>query len=101
MADHNLCVELLVITYIAGTCFVPGGHMQFFLWFIELIPLQFMMIGFEPLVYFNWFKAVWPFEHPNTNMHHVTQLVLSFYLLTLGPAFLRIVLCKNRRAHGK
>lgn len=70
--DRNLCIELLVVTYIAGTCFVPGGHQQFFLWFIQLIPLQLMMIGFEPFVYFNWFKKVWPFEHPNTFMHHQT-----------------------------
>jgi len=47
-----------------------------------------MMVGFEPLIYFNWFAIVWPFEHPNTNMHHLTQLALCSYLLVVGPDFI-------------
>ena len=34
LEDTKFCVELLVIPYIAGTCFVPGGHLQFFIWFV-------------------------------------------------------------------
>jgi len=31
-------VELVVILLIAGSCFVPGGHAQFQLWYQDLIP---------------------------------------------------------------
>jgi len=60
-----------------------------------------MMVGFEPLIYFNWFKTVWPFEHPNTNMHHLTQLAISLYLLTFGPGFLRFLGLAGKRNDGR
>lgn len=101
LKDLRLCVELLVIAYLSGLAFLPGGHRQFFIWFVQLIPLAFMMIGFEPLVYANWYALVWNFRHANRAIGHILHILICLYLLTIGPDALRSVQNSVKRCLSK
>ena len=87
--DRKLGIELMIFSYMSGLAFLPGGHRQFFIWFVQLVPFCFMMIGFEPIIYFNLFKNTW--DHSNhgseneMGIMHLTLLALCFYLITVGP----------------
>lgn len=93
MKDLKLCTDILLIVYISSIAFVPGGHRQFLIWFVDLIPMALMMIGFEPLIYTNLFVIVWCYSEKlkARMLMHVFHLAISFYLLTVGPEPLRVL----------
>ena len=92
-ALQKKAIELLVICYIGGVQFVPGGHQQFQLWYWDLMPLAIEMVGFPSFVSFKWFNDIFPCRIIHPIVHHTFSLVLAAYLLTFGPDFF-----KKRRA---
>ena len=89
MVDVKLCTELLLVMYLSSMALLPGGHKQFWIWFIQLIPFTLMMIGFEPLIYFNLSQYFSPFSIPS--IPHISHLLICLYLLVIGPDLLRKV----------
>ena len=77
----------MVICYIAGAQFVPGGHQQFQLWYWDLIPLAISMIGLPPLSFFKIFHDIYPSRIIHPTIHHNFALLMSLWLLTVGPNF--------------
>ena len=84
--DRRLVVELFIVCYLGGLCWVPGGHIQFMLWYMELIPLLFGMSGLPIFLYFKLYKDVFPVNLENPNVHHVTVLAITGWLMTVGPS---------------
>lgn len=50
-------VEMLVVGLLIGVCLVPGGHRQFALWYINLVPFAIEMMGLP------WFLTIWMFPN--------------------------------------
>jgi len=84
-AQAKMGVELLLVSYVAGVCFVPGGHQQFQMWYWELIPIAIEMVGLPTAVTFKLFHDVWPCRIRQPILHHNITLFISFWLMTVGP----------------
>lgn len=97
-ALQKKAIELLIISYIGGVQFVPGGHQQFQLWYWDLMPLAISMVGLPSFIHFKWFNDIYPCRIIHPIVHHNFSLILAAYLLTFGPNFLR---CKRPRASSK
>ena len=84
--DVRFTCEVIVIQYMCGIVFMPGGHGQFQIWFIPLVPLLLGMIGVPYLLVFwitNYFYPYLPGMNPEH--HHKFLLAVCFWLLTVGP----------------
>ena len=79
-------IELLVVMYLAGVNFVPGGHQQFQLWYWDFIPIAIMMTGIPAALTFHLYQNIYPCRLAHPNVQHIFAMTLSFYLLTVGPA---------------
>jgi hypothetical protein len=57
----------MIIMYLAGVNFVPGGHQQFQLWYQDLMPIAIMMTGIPAVFTFSLFQDIYParLAHPN------------------------------------
>ena len=66
-AQRRKLIELMIIMYLAGVNFVPGGHQQFQLWYQDLLPIAIMMTGIPAVFTFSLFHDIYParLAHPN------------------------------------
>ena len=82
--------------YLASMGLLPGCHRQFMLGIFEMIPLALLMGGLDPFIYLNVYNTVWNTrgDKKEAFIRHVAHLLLSFYLLTVGPYPLRALLKK-------
>jgi len=83
-SSQRLAIELIVILYLTGSCFVPGGHTQFQLWYQDLIPLCLQMSGLPSFISFKLYLDMFPCHFDSRNTHHLFLLSLCAYLLTIG-----------------
>ena len=82
-------VDLLVIPFIGSTMFVPGGHKQFQLVYLDLIPLCFSMTPLPTIAFFKVFYDIYPCNvsddrltiYDSYKYHHLTTLAIVFYCL--------------------
>lgn len=84
-SSQKKAIELMVICYIAGAQFVPGGHQQFQMWYWDLLPLAIEMVGLPSVLTFKLFHDIFPCRIVHPIVHHNFVLLLSFWLLTAGP----------------
>ena len=86
-------LNIVIVLYLSGVNFVPGGHVQFQIWYLDLIPVAFMMTGINPILWYNVYSMLYPcnFSQPLTNgykdnkTHHIVLLATIGWLLTVGP----------------
>jgi len=97
LSQCRTAIELILVLYLSGSNFVPGGHMQFQLWYIDLIPFALLMTGIPPVFTYSIFQFVYPSRIDDPNVHHLTTLGLSFFLLTIGPTYERCIKSANRK----
>ena len=81
-------MELLIVLYLAGLNFVPGGHQQFQLWYQDLIPLALMMTGLPAVFTYKLYNDIYPSRIVHPNVHHMFSMALALFLLTIGPGTL-------------
>ena len=91
LKDFKKCIELLTIMYLSGLGLLPGGHRQFMLGIIEILPFTLVMAGLDPLIYLNVYRVIWcaDVNLEAAFVRHIGHLALCFYLLTAGPLPLR------------
>lgn len=75
----------MVICYVTGAQFVPGGHQQFQMWYWDLLPMTIEMIGLPHWLTFKLFHDIFPCRIGDPMVHHVFTLLLCFWLMTAGP----------------
>lgn len=85
----RMAIELMLICYVSGVNFVPGGHMQFQMWYWDHLPLAIEMLGLPGWLTFKWFHDIYPCDIRFPIIHHNFSLLLSLWLLTLGPDFFK------------
>lgn len=79
-------IEMVFIMYVATCQMTPGGHVNFQLWYIDMIPFCMMMTNIHPLFFFKIYLDIYPafIEKDHThNYHHYCSLVLMYGLLYL------------------
>jgi hypothetical protein len=74
-------IEIMVVLFLVGVNFVPGGHQQFQLWYVELVPLALMMTGFSPILTFWLYTSLYPCELAEREYHHLVLLFISMWLM--------------------
>mmetsp|Transcript_1105 Transcript_1105/g.2032 ORF Transcript_1105/g.2032 Transcript_1105/m.2032 type:complete len:136 (+) Transcript_1105:2132-2539(+) len=92
----RLAMEIFVVLLLAGINCVPGGHQQFQIWYMELIPLGFEMLGLPYALFYKLYYDVYPCRIHDPNKHHHVLLALAIALLTVGPGTLEYLFCKKR-----
>ena len=85
LKDRRLLVELFVVCYMSGISWVPGGHIQFIIWFVDFVPLILGMTGLPELLFFKIYSDVFPVHLDSRNIHHAILLIVTLWLLTVGP----------------
>ena len=78
-------IELMIVMYLVGINFVPGGHQQFQLWYWDLLPIAIMMTGIPAAFTFALYHDIYPCRLAHPNVQHIFAMALSFLLLTWGP----------------
>ena len=58
--NQKKVIELMVICYISGAQFVPGGHQQFQMWYWDLLPMAIEMLGLPQWITFKVFHDIFP-----------------------------------------
>jgi hypothetical protein len=53
-------LNIVIVLYLSGVNFVPGGHVQFQIWYLDLIPVAFMMTGINPILWYNVYSMLYP-----------------------------------------
>ena len=86
--NSKLAIELLIICYLAGAQLVPGGHQQFQMWYWDLLPLAMEMTGLPSFLTFKLYRDIYPAHLPHPMVHHHFSMLLSLWLLVLGPDFI-------------
>ena len=87
----------MLICYLAGAQFVPGGHQQFQMWYWDLLPMAIEMVGFPSALTFKLYHDIWPCRIRDPIVHHTFSLILSLWLLTFGPDFFTRDKCKSTK----
>ena len=88
-ADMQQALEIIIILFIANCQMMPGGHQNFQLWYIDLVPAAMLMTNMHPLFFFRVFQDFYPGQltpWPGTNQksdaeHHIFSLMIVGYLL--------------------
>ena len=80
-----MAIELLLICYLGGVQFVPGGHQQFQMWYWDYLPLAIEMVGFPSFLTFALYHNIFPCDIRAPIVHHNFTILLSLWLLTVGP----------------
>ena len=108
-------VETILLGYMIGLTFMPGGHQQMQYLDKSFVPLLILMTGFPTVLIFWTYQLVSPCIHlPNFisneyqeytvqthQTRHIFNLTLLVYLITIGPDALRKYLLpfwQNREA---
>lgn len=76
---------------------MPGGHIQFQLWYWDLMPLMIEMVGLPSLLTFKLFHDIYPCNLGQPAVHHWFSLAVSLWLMFSGPDWFR----RARRAEVK
>ena len=58
--DRKLVIELVVVMLVGSAVFVPGGHMQFQIWYMQLIPFCLLLTRAHPILTFSLYSYVIP-----------------------------------------
>ena len=90
----------MMFLFLTGFGLLPGGHRQFMITIIEIIPFCLLMIGPDPIIYLNTYAYIWNMQVDGkyAYVRHLTHLALCFYLMTIGPNPLRAAQTKISRA---
>ena len=86
--DIRFTCEVILIQYMCGIVFMPGGHQQFQYWFIPIVPLLVGMIGVPYILVFwitNYFYPIITNMGGDPQYQHKFLLALCFWLITIGP----------------
>lgn len=92
-------LEIMIICYIAGAQFVPGGHQQFQMWYWDLIPIAIEMVGLPSAFTFKLYHDIYPSRIVHPTIHHFFALILSFWLITVGPYMFGLLFPKSSKLH--
>ena len=99
----SFMVETILLGYMIGLTFMPGGHQQMQYLDKSFVPLLILMTGFPTVLIFWTYQLVFPCIHlPNFvtteyqeytvqthQVRHIFNLALVIYLITIGPDALR------------
>ena len=76
-------IEIMFIMYVGSCQLMPGGHVNFQLWYIQLIPMLLFMSGLPPILLFKLYQDIYPgkLNQSNESTHHIMSLILMGFLL--------------------
>lgn len=82
---QRVLLTLMMVCYLAGAQFVPGGHQQFQMWYWDLLPMMIEMVGLPSVLTFKLFHDIYPCDIRAPAVHHYFSICLSMWLLFYGP----------------
>ena len=77
-------IEMVFIMYVATCIMMPGGHENFQLWYIDMVPFCMMLTDIHPIFFFKVYLDIFPafLDKPKTLWsHHIFLIVLMYGLL--------------------
>jgi len=80
-------VEILIFGFLVGASMIPGGHRQFMMWYINLIPFAIEMLGLPWWLTSWWYQLVWPVDICSFDDRWIHQILTFFiisWLMTIG-----------------
>ena len=82
VADRTKCIEIILVLYVSACQCMPGGHENFQVWYLDLIPIIFFMTNLHPIFFFKVYIDLYPgILHESDVIHHMFSLGLCTLLL--------------------
>ena len=83
--DRKLAIELVVVMLLGSALFVPGGHIQFQQWYMQLIPFCVVLTDLDLVLVFSLYSTMFPCRVGNEGyFHQVCLLLLVGYVIVVG-----------------
>jgi hypothetical protein len=81
-AERSRCIEIMLILYVSACQLMPGGHENFQVWYVDLIPIVLFMTNLHPIFFFKIYMDIYPGVLAQTDvLHHIFSLGLCALLL--------------------
>lgn len=82
LGERTKCIEIILILYVSACQFMPGGHENFQVWFVDMIPIIMVMTNLHPIFFFKLYMDVYPGTlYQSDVLHHLLSLGLCGLLL--------------------